>query len=69
MTRFYDLSEPGQTLDPNSGTARLSESRRKLGERFAKILAEANAEREPLTTCAPDPLKHLEPLLKKRRVG
>jgi hypothetical protein len=24
---------------------------------------------EPLTTCAPDPLKHLDPLLKKRRVG
>jgi hypothetical protein len=46
MTPFRDLSEPGQTLDPNSGTARLSESRRRLGERFAKIIAEAKAERE-----------------------
>jgi hypothetical protein len=47
MTRpFHDLSEPGQTLDPNSGTARLSESRRKLGERFARIIAEAKAEHE-----------------------
>jgi hypothetical protein len=46
MTPFHDLSEPGQTLDPNSGTARLSESRRKLGERFARIIAEAKAERE-----------------------
>jgi hypothetical protein len=30
---------------------------------------EVDAKREPLTTCAPDPLKHLDPLLKKRRVG
>jgi hypothetical protein len=46
MTPFHDIREPGQTLDPNSGTARLSESRRKLGERFARIIAEAQAERE-----------------------
>jgi hypothetical protein len=61
--RFHDISERGQTLDPNSGTARLSESRRKLGERFARIIAEAKAEREPLTETIGDPL------LKKRRVG
>lgn len=43
---FHDISEPGQTLDPSSGTARLSESRRRLGARFARIIAEAKAERE-----------------------
>jgi hypothetical protein len=39
------------------------------GPEYRAWCAEIDAKREPLTTCTPDPLKHLEPLLKKRRVG
>jgi hypothetical protein len=43
---FHDISEPGQTLDPDSGTVRYEQRRREIGERFARIIAEAKAERE-----------------------
>jgi hypothetical protein len=46
MTPFHDIREPGQTLDPNSGTVRYEQRRREIGAKFSAIIAEAKAERE-----------------------